>query len=220
MERVVLLFTKPAVPGRVKTRLIGELTAAEAAELHRALLEDVLAHLAGGDYRLEVHWALDPGERAPALGLPARTQRGRDLGERLYAALSSVAAGGALTAAVGSDHPEMSASRLEEAFEILEAGTDVVLGPAADGGYYLIALRPEGVREELFADIPWSTPAVLEETLERASRLGLSRRLLPAARDVDTAEDLAALAARLASGEGASPATERLLASWGRLERS
>jgi hypothetical protein len=217
VERVVLLFTKPAVPGRVKTRLIGELTGTEAAALHRAFLEDVLGNLAAGDFRLELRWAVDDGEEPPCLGYPAARQEGSDLGERLHRALETATADGALVAAVGSDHPEIPASRVEEAFAALEGGADVALGPADDGGYYLVALRPGAVRRELFADIPWSTPAVLAETVRRAAAAGLAVRLLPPGRDVDTPGDLAALTARLVAGEATCPATARLLASWGRL---
>lgn len=219
MERVVLLFTKPGVPGRVKTRLIGELTAGEAAALHRALLADLLRNLSGGAFRLELRWALEEGEEAPALGYPAARQEGGDLGERLYRALAAAAGGGALVAAVGSDHPELTAARVEEAFAALEGGADVALGPAADGGYYLVAVRPEAACRDLFADIPWSTAAVLAATVRRAAAAGLTVHLLPPGRDVDTPEDLARLAARLPGGGVACPATERLLASWGRLER-
>jgi hypothetical protein len=219
VERTVLLFTKPGVPGRVKTRLIGELTAAAAAELHGALLADILDNLSTGRFRLELRWSLEEGEEPPDLGLPASRQEGRDLGERLFRALEEAAAAGALVAAVGSDHPELSASGVEAAFEALEAGADLVLGPAADGGYYLIAARPDAVQRSLFAGVPWSTPAVLEETLARAARSGLLCHLLPRGWDVDTAADLAALAVRLAAGAAHCPATERLLAGWGRLER-
>lgn len=219
MERIVLLFTKPGVPGRVKTRLIGELTPGEAAALHRALLTDVLRNLRGGRFRLELRWALEEGERAPVLGYPAAPQEGHDLGERLYRALADVAVAGAFVAAVGSDHPELTAARVDEAFAALEDGADVALGPTDDGGYYLVAVHPGAVRRELFTDIPWSTSAVLAETLSRAGAAGLAVHLLPPGRDVDTPEDLARLAARLPAGGSVCPATERLLASWGRLER-
>ncbi|MEZ5333357.1 MAG: DUF2064 domain-containing protein [Thermoanaerobaculia bacterium] len=119
----------------------------------------------------------------------------------------------------GSDHPGLDAHGSRRPSQALgEDGADLVLGPAEDGGYYLLALRPAAVREELFEEIPWSTGRVLEETLERADRIGLETRLLPTAADVDTAEDLAALVGRLAAGETRSPATARLLARWGRLE--
>jgi glycosyltransferase A (GT-A) superfamily protein (DUF2064 family) len=92
-------------------------------------------------------------------------------------------------AIVGSDVPGVDRRRVVEALEALDAA-DVVLGPAADGGYYLIALsRP---RPELMEGVPWSTPAVLDATLARASTLGLKVHRQPVLRDLDTIEDLRA----------------------------
>ena len=85
------------------------------------------------------------------------------------------------------------------------------------GGYYLIAARADRLAPELFAGIPWSTGEVLARTLDRCASLGLAFRLLPAARDVDTPPDLAALSRRLAVGGPDCPRTRALLARWGRL---
>src|SRR5436305_8455451 len=82
--RRLLLFTKPPRPGRVKTRLIGELTADEAARLHATFLEDLLARLRGGDFELRLAWALeadDADEEVPAGPVPGVRQQGSDLGE-------------------------------------------------------------------------------------------------------------------------------------------
>lgn len=120
-------------------------------------------------------------------------------------------------AAVGSDHPELGHEAPEQAFQELDAGADLVLGPADDGGYYLIAVRSDRLDRRLFDGIAWSTGAVLEQTLERARSLGLTTRLLEPAHDIDTAADLAGLCVRLERRPGACPATRRLLATWGRL---
>jgi rSAM/selenodomain-associated transferase 1 len=217
----LLLFTKPATPGRVKTRLIGVLTAAQAARLHDCLLRDLVERLAGGDYELRLAWALGPGEEAPACALPAEPQRGAGLGERLHHGLAGAARSHRRVAAVGSDHPTLSAAIVERAFAALAAGADAVLGPATDGGYYLIALRSEAVAGELFEGVAWSTPAVLEQTLDRCAARGLGVELLPVASDVDTPGDLERLAGELAAGDletgGDCPRTRALLASWGRL---
>ena len=195
--RRLLLFAKAPIPGRVKTRLVapGGLTRAGAASLHRALVADLGHRLSGGPWELVLMWALEPGARPPGDVAPAgvawRRQEGRDLGERLHRGLRWGAAGAGRVAAVGSDHPDLDASRVEEAFDLLDAGRDAVLGPAADGGYYLIALRREAVRARLFEDIAWSTPSVLAATLARIDELGLSTALLPEARDLDTVADLA-----------------------------
>jgi uncharacterized protein len=216
-SRRLLLFTKPAREGRVKTRLIGDLTAAEAAELHAAFLEDLLARLRQGDFELRLAWALDPGEEVPAGPVPGVRQQGSDLGERLYRALSEAAGEAAAVSALGSDHPTLPLELVHRAFEKVEAGADVVLGPAEDGGYYLIALRAGAVSRRLFEEIDWSTPRVLPATLDRCRELGLAVELLPTATDVDTPEDLRRLAASMSAGDLGCPRTRELLAAWGRL---
>jgi len=217
-DACLLVFTKPARPGQVKTRLIGPLTPGEAAEIHAAFLADVLASLAGGPFDLRIAWALAEGEEVPGTALPGERQRGADLGERLYSSLAAAARQYPRVAAVGSDHPELSRGRVEAAFEGLETGTDVVLGPSEDGGYYLIGVRAEALRPEIFTGVPWSTEEVLATTLGRLGELGLSHTLLPTASDVDTPADLAALTARLAAGGGEEcPHTRELLVRWGRL---
>lgn len=215
--RRLILFTKPAVPGRVKTRLHAALTPEQAALLHQAFVDDVLERLAPGAFELSIAWALAPGDALPAGPWPGFAQRGDGLGDRLFSALSAAAAGAGAVAALGSDHPTLPLAVVESAFELIEAGVPVVLGPSLDGGYYLIALAPDAVRRELFEGIAWSTSTVLAETLERASALGLAVSLLPPGADVDTPADLDRLAATLAAEPGGCPRTRALLASWGRL---
>jgi uncharacterized protein len=225
-QRRLLLFTKPARQGRVKTRLIGDLTAAQAAELHAAFLADLLARLAGGRFELDVLWAVEPGERVPEPvrpGVGSLRQEGAGLGERLHGALAAAARRSRVVAALGSDHPTVEVELVERAFAAIENGADVALGPAEDGGYYLIALAAGAVRRRLFEDVPWSTSGVLAATLERCAQLGLAVELLPAAADVDTPADLARLAVRLAPPGAAAdgcPRTRALLARWRRLPGS
>ena len=219
----LVLFTKPPRPGRVKTRLIGPapdgLTAAEAAELHWAFVLDQLERFEGRDFSLQIAWALDDGDAPPSIGTPSFRQTGGDLGERLWYGLTRAARSASRVAAVGSDHPGLSLERVRTAFARLEAGADVVLGPAVDGGYYLIAVDRDRLDRRLFEGIEWSTERVLAQTLERCHRLGLVVELLPEAGDVDTPEDLERLAATLARDATACPRTHRLLDSWGRLDR-
>lgn len=209
--RRLLLFTKPARAGRVKTRLIGDLTAEQAAALHAAFLGDVLERLQSGDFEVRIAWALEEGEAAPEGPWPGVRQEGADLGERLYRALSEGDA--AAVAALGSDHPTVSLDLIHDAFARVEAGADVAIGPAEDGGYYLIALRAGAVSPRLFADVAWSTDRVLSTTLERCRELGLRVELLPVAADVDTPEDLRRLAACMADDDLGCPRTRDLLAS-------
>lgn len=227
-HRRLLLFTKLARAGRVKTRLIGDLTPAQAAELHAAFVADLVARLTGASCDLHLAWAVEPGEALPAAdaaevlaltgvaGLSGRLQEGADLGERLYGALSGAAREASAVAALGSDHPSLPVELVERAFAAIEAGARVVLGPAEDGGYYLIALAAP-VPRRLFEEIDWSTGRVLAQTLERCAELGITPALLPRAADIDTPEDLARLARRMATSDLGCPRTRHLLAAWGRL---
>ncbi len=217
--RRLLLFTKPAREGRVKTRLIGDLTPAQAAALHAAFLDDLLDRLREGDFELRLAWALDSEEAVPSGPLPGVRQEGDDLGTRLYRTLSDAAAEARAVMALGSDHPTLPLEIVHRAFETVERGADVVLGPAEDGGYYLIALDREAVVPRLFERIAWSTDQVLAATLDRCRELGLAVELLPEASDVDTPEDLRRLAARMAEeGDLGCPRTHALLASLGLLQ--
>ena len=219
----MLLFAKEPVPGQVKTRLIapGGLTADQAATLHAALVADLSGRLEAGRWELTLMWSSaedsgPPVDVAPA-GVPRRRQRGRDLGERLFRGLAWAASGAGYVAAVGSDQPDLEVARVEAAFELLARGNEVVLGPARDGGYYLIALRREAVDRRLFDGVAWSTPAVLRETLSRCRGLGLEVGLLPEEEDLDTVDDLVRFRDALARRpelRSLCPRTAELVASW------
>lgn len=215
----LLIFTKPAVAGRVKTRLVGDLSPEQAARLHQAFLDDLLERISGGPFDLRVTWALEEDEALPPDPVGALRQEGADLGERLYRGLARSGREYELVGAVGSDHPEMALETVTTAFRWLEEGADVVLGPAEDGGYYFVGVRREALHPRMFEEIPWSTSAVLSRTRQRIEELGLEARYLDPGHDVDTPEDLGRLAARIDRGEIADlHATEKLLRSWNRLD--
>lgn len=119
--------------------------------------------------------------------LPIRMQQGNDLGERLLHCLTTFLEDERSAIVIGSDCVELTASLLTEAKEALES-SDLVLGPALDGGYYLIGMKKP--RQELFVDIPWSTVEVLSRTLSHAQKSGLRTHLLEPLRDIDTKADL------------------------------
>lgn len=227
MPRRLVLYTKPAVPGRVKTRLLPALGPGAAAALHRAFLDDVVGRLlaaeAAGAFELWSAWALEAGEAVPPGPGRAFRQEGRDLGERLFLGLSRAAAGDGAgradaVAALGSDHPTVRVETVAEAFERVAAGADVALGPSRDGGYYLIALAPSAIAPGLFEGIDWSTDRVRAQTLERAAALGFSVELLPEGEDVDTPDDLRRLGDTLIDRPDVAalcPRTVELLACWG-----
>lgn len=191
----MIAFVKAPRPGEVKTRLAGELGPEAAAELYRQLAEAALLHTApqGGEYERVVCFAPREARDEVARWLPGEAlepQRGDDLGSRMTLAfLGAFERGARRVALMGTDVVGIDRALVLEAFAALEAH-DLALGPARDGGYYLIAL--ERLEPRLFEGITWSTPTVLAETMERAAACGLRVRLLRVLRDVDTIEDVRA----------------------------
>jgi len=205
-------MAKHPVPGRVKTRLAAVLGADAACALYVAFVLDLAERLGALPYA--VTWAYTPADAPFAALLPGarcRPQRGRDLGERLAAAIADeLAAGPGPVLAIGADAPHVPEAALAEAASALGRGADVVLGPAADGGYYLIGLRAPA--PGLFAGIDWSTGEVLEATLARAQAAALAVHFLPPSFDVDRPADLVLLRTLVERGEVHLPRTSDLLA--------
>ncbi|MBW2059251.1 MAG: TIGR04282 family arsenosugar biosynthesis glycosyltransferase [Deltaproteobacteria bacterium] len=191
----LIVFTRYPEPGKTKTRLIPSLGPRGAAELQRRMTEHTMArarelrrirplHIEirydGGAEHLVRTW-LGPG-------FSYQSQGGGDLGRRMAVAFRDAFLDGAdRVVLVGTDCPDLTENHLGEAFDSLKK-TDVVLGPARDGGYYLIGLRQ--ARADLFLDMPWGTEKVLERTRQVAEGLGASVRLLEALGDMDRPEDL------------------------------
>lgn len=184
-------------PGAVKTRMIPALGARRACELHRALTAQTLRGARGlaADVEVEVEARVAGAPDAAAVeawlgaGLSIREQGEGDLGQRMERAVREAFESGAgAVVVIGGDCPELTAGHLASAFEVLENG-DVVLGPAADGGYYLIGLR--GPRPELFRGITWGGAEVRAQTLAAARGLGVEVVEFELLRDVDVPEDLA-----------------------------
>jgi len=217
----LVLFTKPARPGRVKTRLVGDRFSREqAAALHAAFVGDLGERLLRESFALRVAWDLDPGDSVPVAPWPevvSVRQEGGDLGERLYRALTDAGRDHPAVAALGSDHPHLDPGAIHEAFRRISTGADVVLGPAEDGGYYLVAVGGGAVPRTVFQDIPWSTPEVLEATLARCREAELRVHLLAESWDVDRPDDVVRLAEVLAGDGPDLPRTRHLLARWGLL---
>ncbi|MBD1839046.1 TIGR04282 family arsenosugar biosynthesis glycosyltransferase [Coleofasciculus sp. FACHB-64] len=192
----LIVFTRYPEPGKAKTRLIPALGEEGASNLHRQMTEHTLSqvrelqsaratrvevYFTGGDQQLMEDWL--------GADIIYQPQGKGDLGQRMKSAFQTAfAAGMEGVAIVGTDCPGLDAKIMAQAFEQLN-GHDLVLGPAMDGGYYLIGLRR--VIPELFAGINWGTSEVREKTLAIAISLGLAVAYLPPLFDVDRPEDLA-----------------------------
>lgn len=189
------VFVKVPLPGQVKTRLVPALGEAESAELYRAFLADLFTRLsklkkisgtifyAGTDTRLIEPLCPPRFEMVP--------QEGDSLGERMHNAFRRLLHDdGDRAVIIGSDSPDVPLPLLKRAFLKLKH-RDVVLGPAFDGGYYLIGLRR--AIASLFEDISWGTDTVFSDTLARIERDGLDLSVLPPWYDVDSPSSLSLL---------------------------
>jgi rSAM/selenodomain-associated transferase 1 len=193
MPDVLLVFVKEPRPGHAKTRLVPALGAEGAAQLYRVLAdEEIRATRPRGDEYRRLFFFTPPAAQAAIAswlgGEDLRHQHGPDLGERMaHAFATAFEEGASRVAIVGTDAPWVSRAIVVEALDALH-DHDVAIGPARDGGYYLLALgRPH---PELFRGIAWSTPSVFHSTVERAGTLGLTVRVLPPLTDIDTLEDV------------------------------
>jgi rSAM/selenodomain-associated transferase 1 len=188
-ERLII-FLKAPCPGLVKTRIAETAGNERACAIYRQLVDHVLANIglirdvqlrfAPDDGREEIqHWLRD--------GWSAQPQGPGDLGERLCRAFDeSFSAGASRVVIIGSDCPEVGASDARAAFKELKS-YDIVVGPAVDGGYWLIGLRAP--QPELFQNIAWSSENVLAQTLAKTKTLGLRVQLLRILTDIDTETD-------------------------------
>ena len=218
-----VVMAKAPGAGAVKTRLVPPLNAEQAAALNRCFIQDITGNIAAIRAESPVHCfvAYTPvGEESAFDGLlPAEfrliPQRGADLTERLiHIAEDLFAAGYSAICLMNSDTPTLPLSVLNQTVAAISSpGDRAVLGPAEDGGYYLIGLKRSN--RHLFENIPWSTGVVLAKTLERAAESGLKVELLPVWYDVDDQPSLLRLFGELMNGEvgarGTAPHTYRYL---------
>jgi hypothetical protein len=194
-DLALLIFAKYPEPGKVKTRLAAAVGAELAAQLYGEFIQ-ITFSLAKKIHAAARFVTFTPAEKEQNLRehFPEPFQwfaqiDSADLGVRIHQAIRHVQqAGYSHVLTIGTDSPSLPAEYLDHAATALE-NHDLVLGPATDGGYYLIGLKSAPPRE-LFAGIDWSTERVLRQTLQRAEQLRMSVHLLPSWYDVD---DLATL---------------------------
>ncbi|MDZ8052002.1 MAG: TIGR04282 family arsenosugar biosynthesis glycosyltransferase [Aulosira sp. ZfuVER01] len=195
LKQHLIIFTRYPEPGKTKTRLIPALGDFGAANLQKQMTEYTIfqvkelqkitgisfeVRFAGGSLQLMQDWL--------GLALVYNSQDEGDLGERMKRSLfDAFQSGMEQVIIIGTDCPGVNSQLLGSAFEQLRT-CDIVLGPALDGGYYLIGLR--SLIPELFANIDWGTNQVLQQTVDIAQKLDLSHIYLPFLSDVDYPEDL------------------------------
>ena len=196
----LLVFARLPEHGAVKTRLATELGPDRALAVYSAMLRDALASIGESreDTEVEVLWA--PTEAADGEALskafgdrPLAMQTGETLGDRLSMAFSErfFFHRTERIIAVGVDDPTIARPLIDTAFELLES-CDWVVGPARDGGYYLIGCRGPAFESEAFQEIAWGTSTVFSSTIAKIRTWQRNLAILPMRSDIDTAEDLEA----------------------------
>ena len=196
-ENRLIVFTRCPEPGRCKTRLIPALGTDGAVAIHKALVRRTMSWVRDAideGLVVEVRYAGDDVESLRLLcddtadRIKFRAQHGDDLGQRLAeASATAFEEQVSKVVIVGTDCPQLTLHLATKAVSLL-GRTDIVLGPAEDGGYYLIAIRKPC--HQLFTGIVWGGSSVLSDTICRAAALQMSVVLLPVLADVDRVEDV------------------------------
>jgi hypothetical protein len=198
-------------PGQVKTRLASAIGPQAACTLYRAFILDLAWRLEPLGFPITwAHWPAEAAFASLVAGARCVAQEGRDLGDRMaHASAAVLAADPTPVLVIGTDSPHLPLAALKEAANALAGDADVVLGPAEDGGYWLVGLRTP--TPGLFEKIAWGDASVFTETLERAEDLGLRVHVAAGTFDVDEPDSLEELRAVLRRGEVDLPRTARLL---------
>ena len=202
--------------GEVKTRLAATLSPEAAAGLSACFIRDAIGNIAAAarEAAIDGYVAYSPGNAESEFramlrdGIGLLPSRRAGLAASLYDAASDLLATGyGSVCLINSDSPTLPTSVLVEAARMLcEPRDRLVLGPAEDGGYYLIGLKQAHAR--LFEEIAWSTPSVFAQTIDRAREIGLEPAVLPGWYDVDDIESLRRLDAELL-GDGSGSRRDR-----------
>jgi rSAM/selenodomain-associated transferase 1 len=194
----LLVFARVPELGKVKTRLASTLGDEQTLEVYEAMLRELLQSIGEPtpETQIEIVWAptaIANGERLRrAFGdREMAMQTGTTLGDRLAMAFSErfFFQGTQKIVAIGVDDPRLPRELIDHAFALLDS-CEWVVGPATDGGYYLIGCRAQAFDTSIFRDIEWGTERVFAETLRKIREWGVSLAMLPQRFDIDTAEDL------------------------------
>lgn len=191
-ENIILCFCKHPEPGVVKTRLAKDIGNNHAAEIYKLLLDQTLSNICSLEF--EIFLYCHPDTNHPSLAeykekfnLTLKTQCGDDLGLKMYHAIQEHLEENTNIVLIGSDCLELNADYVAKAFEELNTGCEIVLGPAIDGGYALIGASK--IDKSIFENIDWSTNQVLNQTEEKINNLKWNYTCLDKVRDLDTLGD-------------------------------
>ena len=194
----LLVFARLPELGQVKTRLASAIGDERALAVYEAMLRDLIAAIGDSTPETEIEFLWVPSPHADGAALrgafahhAVAIQTGKDLSERLSMAFSErfFFHRTEKIIAIGVDDPTLSRTLIDHAFALLDS-CEWVVGPAADGGYYLIGCRAGAFDPEAFNGIEWGTPRVLPATLEKIREMGRTYALLPERYDIDTVDDL------------------------------
>ncbi len=192
-RRALIILAKHPECGDVKTRLKPELNSSQIAELYGSMIKDTFDLVKKYEF-IKIFFFIWPAEyinrfkKYHAERIITQAQEGSNLGQRMFNSINDIFKKGFHQIAVISvDSPNLPDHIIPAAFQLLDEN-DIVLGPADDGGYYLIALKR--VQPSLFEDIEWSSEKVFRQTVIKAVKLGCDVGLLPEWYDIDTYENL------------------------------
>jgi rSAM/selenodomain-associated transferase 1 len=187
MKKQLIIFIKNPEKGKVKTRLAKSIGDEKALQVYHDLLDNCRVECLKVDAERYLYYSsfIDENDNWTSNSFHKKLQKGEGLGVRMSNAFEEAPSG--KTIVIGSDCYELNASIIEEAFQALEKN-QVVVGPANDGGYYLLGMN--GFYPELFQNIDWSTERVFDQTKKKIKGLGLDCEILQELVDLDTLEDL------------------------------
>ena len=195
-DACVIMFVRSPEKGTVKTRLSAGLDEQVVLELYRCFVLDLVRTLSRGPFALHICFH-PPGSETQIRqwlgeGHTYSAQKGNDLGERMEAAfLEAFAQGFREVLLMGSDSPDITVELLEEALGSLKSN-HAVIGPALDGGYYLVGFNAGCLLHDVFAGMDWGTAGVHERTMQVFTEHGYDVHVLPVWRDIDTCDDIRA----------------------------
>lgn len=179
----VIIFSRPLIKGKVKTRLAVDIGNEKAFTIYQKLFDQTIRSVEKSGFPYKIYYSSDHASNRR----PSAIQHGYDLGERMSNAFQEELKDHDAICIIGCDCFELKDQHLHAAVQLLKKN-DVVLGPAKDGGYYLIGMKIH--LAFLFNDISWGSDHVLNETLQRCKANDVTVELLPTLNDIDRAEDI------------------------------